>query len=151
MSLTFPYHLEQTSQPVVSLDGRTERPRPVVTVGLIGTTGTWPVRTLLDTGADDCIFPADIASRIGVDLTNAPTQTIRHIAGAVSQVQFVRIQLRLSNGQEFREWPAWVGFTSSKMRFPVLGYSGCLQYFTTTFHGDREQVELTINGRYPGT
>jgi hypothetical protein len=31
------------------------------------------------------------------------------------------------------------------------GYAGFLQFFTTTFHGDRELAELTVNSAYPGT
>ena len=52
---------------------------------------------------------------------------------------------------EQREWPAWVGFTAASMPYPVLGFAGFLQFFTATFHGEREEVELTINGLYPGT
>ena len=34
---------------------------------------------------------------------------------------------------------------------PLIGFAGFLQFFTATFHGDREQVELTVNALYPGT
>ena len=43
---------------------------------------------------------------------------------------------------------AWVGFTSAPIRHPLLGFAGFLQYFTATFHGDREEVELAVNGTY---
>ena len=44
----------------------------------------------------------------------------------------------------------WVGFTSAPLRQPLLGYAGFLQFFTATFHGDREEVELAVNAAYPG-
>jgi hypothetical protein len=37
------------------------------------------------------------------------------------------------------------------MQQPILGFAGFLQYFTATFIGDREEVELTVNSLYPGT
>lgn len=36
----------------------------------------------------------------------------------------------------------WVGFSPAISR-PLFGFAGFLQFFTATFHGDREQVELT--------
>ena len=32
----------------------------------------------------------------------------------------------------------------------LLGFAGCLQFFDALFHGEREEVELTVNGLYPG-
>ena len=59
--------------------------------------------------------------------------------------------LRLTDGREFRKWPAAVGFTPARLAYPMLAFAGCLQYFSATFHGDREEVELTVNSLYPGT
>jgi hypothetical protein len=61
------------------------------------------------------------------------------------------VTLRIATAQEQREWQAWVGFTSGKLRRPILGFAGCLQYFTSTFLGDREEVELSVNRLYSGT
>ena len=47
----------------------------------------------------------------------------------------------VTDGHEFREWPAWVGFTPASFAYPILGFAGCLQFFTATFHGDLEEVE----------
>jgi hypothetical protein len=61
------------------------------------------------------------------------------------------VTLRVADNQEWREWQAWVGFTSTKLRHPLLGFAGFLQYFTATLHGDREELELTVNSLYAGT
>jgi hypothetical protein len=58
--------------------------------------------------------------------------------------------LRLTDGVERREWPAWVGFSPAIQR-SLFGFAGFLQFFTATFHGDYEKVELTTNRLYPGT
>lgn len=66
-------------------------------------------------------------------------------------IRYAKVKLRLTDGIEFREWTGWVGFTSAALHYPILGFAGVLQFFTTTFHGDREEVELAVNRLYPGT
>jgi hypothetical protein len=61
------------------------------------------------------------------------------------------VRLRITDGQEMREWEAWIGFTPARLRYPILGFAGCLQFFTATFHGDQEEVTLAVNALYSGT
>jgi hypothetical protein len=106
---------------------------------------------LLDTGADDTTFPETLAEELGIDLSHAPTYTFAGVGGRPQTVRYAQVSLRVSDGQEFREWQAWVGFVNVVMIWPLLGFAGFLQYFTATFHGDDEEVELAINTIYPGT
>jgi hypothetical protein len=61
------------------------------------------------------------------------------------------VQLRITDGLENREWTAWVGFTSSRLKRPLLGFAGFLQFFTANALGDLEQVQLTVNNLYRGS
>jgi hypothetical protein len=65
-------------------------------------------------------------------------------------LRYAEVVLRISDGQEHREWPARVGFTSAPLHRPLLGFAGFPQFFTASFHGDRELAELTVNAAYPG-
>src|SRR5439155_8219908 len=103
-----------------------------------------------DPGADDTVFRDRDAVNAGIDLTNAPIMTAGGVGGATSLVRYAQVRLRLSDGKESREWPAWVGFTASPLRQPLLGIAGCLQFFDATFRGGREEVELVVNALYPG-
>lgn len=150
MTLRFPYWQGHSPHPIPSLGNQLIRPRPVVTVTLVGPTTSRPADALLDTGADDTVFRDRLATAIGLDLSNAPTRTLTGIGSAGQVVRYAQVHLRLTDGQEFREWPAWVGFTNTHLPFAVLGFAG-LQFFTTCFHGDVEEVELTVNALYPGT
>jgi predicted aspartyl protease len=127
------------------------RPRPVVTLALLGSTGSWTGTALLDTGADDSVFPEDVAALIGIDLTNAPPGAASGVGMVAAPIRYAEVQIRLTDGQEFREWPARVGFTSAPLKRGLLGFAGFFQFFTATFDGDREHVELTVNALYPGT
>lgn len=106
---------------------------------------------LVDTGADDTVFPEVIAQSAGIDLAGAPSATMAGIASRPQVIRYAYVTLRLTDGAEFREWPSWVGFTSARLIRPIFGFAGFLQFFTATFHGDREEVELTVNPLYPGT
>src|SRR5207253_7710425 len=100
---------------------------------------------------DDTIFSNSLAAQIGLDLTNAPSGTGSAIGMAMVPVQYAQVRLRLTDGIEQREWSAWVGFTPVGLPYPMLGFAGCLQFFTSTFHGDREEVELSPNSLYTGS
>ena len=150
MSLFFPYRVIPVYHSVVSLGGRWSRPRPLISVSVIGPNSTRPIEGRLDTGAHDTIFPERFAAQIGVDLTGAPSGQSTTANMAPTSVRYARVTLRLTDGVERCEWPAWVGFSPTIPR-PLFGFAGFLQFFTATFHGDREQVELTVNALYPGT
>ena len=150
MALCFPYGRFRTPLPVVPLGGQSVRPRPVVMVTVVGPIGAVAIDALLDTGSDDTAFPEKVASDVGLDLTNAPVRYLTGIGPAGYRVRYADVRLRLTDGIEYREWPALVVFTDAPLPFATLGFAGGLQFFTATFHGDREEVELTVNGLYPG-
>jgi hypothetical protein len=122
----------------------------LINVSVLGPLGTAVEESLLDTGADDTVFPEDVATQIGIDLTNAPTGGARGVGGGVGILRFVEVTFRLASTTEQRVWRAWVGFTSTRMWRPLLGYAGFLQYFDVTFRGAKEEVELVVNALYPG-
>jgi hypothetical protein len=151
VTLRFSYHRFKSSHPLSSLRGRTRRPRPIINVTLIGPTGAILRPALLDTGADDTVFPESVASAIGIDLAASPASSGMGIGLNVMPLRYAEVTFRIADNQERREWQGWVGFTSGRLRHAMLGFAGFLEFFTATFHGDREEVELTVNGSYPGT
>jgi hypothetical protein len=151
VTLTFSFRRFRVNHPLATLAGRAERPRPVIPVTLIGPVNARLLPCLLDTGSDDTLFPENLAGALGVDLTDAPTITGAGVGMVSLSVRVSEVTLRLANNHERRQWKALVGFTSSPLRQPLLGYAGFLQFFTTCFLGDRERVELTVNASYPGT
>jgi hypothetical protein len=149
--MRFPYQMTQAVRPAIALGGRWVRPQPLIHVSLVGSATTRPVLGILDTAADDTVFPDYVAARIGLDLSGAPTGSSSGVGRVPVQLRYAQVKLRVASGGEFREWPALVGFTSLPVRYPMLGFAGFLQFFTSTFHGDREEVELVVNSLYPGT
>jgi hypothetical protein len=150
MPLLFPYVQLPSRRPIIPLGGRMTRPRALVWVTATGPKNTSYERCLLDSGADDTVFPDSAATRLGIDLTNAPVGEATGVASTPVPVRFVQVPLRITDGREWCEWLAWVGFTAAPLRQPLLGFSGCPQFFHADFRGDREEVELTTNTLYAG-
>jgi hypothetical protein len=150
MTMRFAYVELSAPAPVVTLDGRLGRPYPIVPVSLIGPAATVARDGLVDPGADETVFPERDAIHAGIDLSQAPTTTHAGVGGVPVPVRFVKVKVRITDGQEFHEWITWVGFTAAALKRPLLGFAGFLRFFTTTFHGDREVVELTTNTLFPG-
>jgi hypothetical protein len=140
MSLVFPYHLVPIPQSAVALGGRSVRPRPLVNVGVIGPTGTIVRLAVLDTAADDTVFEEREAARLGLDLSAMPTNIMAGVGLIPYTVRYAQVTLRLTDGIEYREWPAWVGFTSARLNQPLLGFAGCLQFFSANFRGFNDMV-----------
>jgi hypothetical protein len=120
-------------------------------VTILGGTASLKLDGKLDTGADDSIFPAWVAAHIGLNLQQAPTGQATGLGSVSVPARYAQVRLRIARGGEQREWPAWVAFTHLPLGRPLLGFAGFLQFFTATFHGDREEAELTVNALYPGT
>jgi hypothetical protein len=151
MTMRFHYQRFKMRRPVVSLGGSFYRSRPIIRVTVIGPKGTCVEDGLLDTGADDTLFTDATAVKLGLDLTSAPVGEGGAAGGARFPVSYARVKLRVTDGHEFREWDAWVAFTKSAVRRPLLGIAGFLQYFHAEFQTDMEFVDLTVNGLYSGT
>jgi hypothetical protein len=150
--MKFPYMPATVKLPIPSLGGGLIRPRPIIAARVIGTTGTQLLDGLLDTGSDETVLEEWAAPLIGVDLTNAIRRDIG-LVGRVQpvQVKYVTVRFRITDGsQEIYEWPAVVGFTPTKLRYPLFGYAGFLQFFNTDFHGGDCEVILTPNKKFPG-
>jgi hypothetical protein len=148
--MKFRYKQIGVAQPVFSLGGRTTRPRPLLFISVTGPTSTKALEARVDSGSDETLCGENVANQIGVDLTHAPVETAFAANQGIMKVRMAQVTLRISDGIEFREWPAKVGFVAG-LRKSVLGFGGFLQFFKTTLHGDDELVELEVNRLYPGT
>jgi hypothetical protein len=151
MTLRLPYQLVPVPQVVVSLGGRWVRPRPLIGVTIIGPADSRLRMGLLDSGCDDTVFPESLAAILGVDLTNTPARQLSTAVTTAYPLRYAQVTLRISDGTEEREWPAWVGFTPARLNQALLGFAGFLQFFDTNLRGALEVAELTVNSLYPGT
>lgn len=152
--LRFPYQDERlTGFPPPSLPATaTVRWRPLVLVSIVGPTGKRRLfsRAVLDPGADDTIFPLAVSGLIDVSLRADTGHNLRW-RGQVFSLRFGDVELELTDGLETCRWSAIVGFSVAPLRYPILGLSGCLQFFDARFLGESHFVELETNASFAGT
>ncbi len=147
-----PYLLGWAKAGLPSLGGSLLRPRPVLAVRITGPTRSLLLDGLLDTGSDDTVFEERVASVIGVDLSHAEERQV----GLVGRTKLVRcryapVELQITDGlRETYRWTATVGFVSAPLRYSLLGYASCLQYFDAQFRGAEREVTLLPNASFPG-
>jgi hypothetical protein len=147
-----PYLQVSTHAPIPSLSNTLIRPRPIVAIRVTGPRSSSFLDAFLDTGADDSVFESRIARNIGLDLTAAPTRSIQLVGRPQPLVcRYAVVELRLAHAGEAYSWQATIAFVDVSLRYPLLGYAGCLQYFDATFCGADHEVEIVSNREYPGT
>jgi hypothetical protein len=76
MSLYFPYKLISLGHAIVPLGGRWVRPRPILSVSLLGPLG---------------VFPEEFAAIPGIDLRNAPEGFARDLGKGRVRLQYARV------------------------------------------------------------
>jgi predicted aspartyl protease len=150
MIFTVPGFASRT--PVVSLGGRRVRYKAIIPIRVAGPVTEEICQILVDTGADDVVFPVDLASRLGVNLSSAPQRQ----AGGVGHRQAVSIAfapviLQLEEGSEVFRWRAMVGFTAAPLRLPLLGIAGALEHFRTTLDVQARELLLIAHPSLPVT
>jgi len=146
VSVRFPYLAANPGQPGQFL-------RPFVPVAVIGSAASrYFPRALLDTGSEDTIFPAALASLIGVDLAaRRGRKNVVRWRGANYSLLFGNVTLEISDGSATICWPADVGFSDAPLPYVLLGGNAFLEFFDTTFLGWAREIELSPNVSFPGT
>jgi hypothetical protein len=104
----------------------------------------------LGPGADDTVFPLALAGILGVNLRTHIGHALRW-RGQAYPLRFGDVELELSDGIQICRWPAVIGFSQTPLRYPILGLSGCLQYFDATYLGEDRFVQLEANRSFGGS
>jgi hypothetical protein len=140
----------QVRGPRLTLGGGSIRHRPIIPVRITGP-GNFVVQdSLLDTGADETVFEEWIASAIGRDLSQAPTETVSHVGRPQLPCRYTTIELLVTDIRETYRWPALVGFVPVKLPYQILGHAGFLQFFDAEFRGAGRVVILTPDRSFLG-
>jgi hypothetical protein len=148
--MRFAYLALPSGRPIPSLRGSQIRHRPIIPVHLIGSTGSRLLGGNLDSGSDDTLFPLHLATRLGVDLTNAVEGEARSVGGPAVRYAYAPALLRVADGSEACEWTAIVGFIAAPLRWAILGHAGFLEFFDVQLLGERREALLAPNASFTG-
>jgi hypothetical protein len=126
------------------------RARPLIPVRLIGPSGFRDFhQTLADSGAVDSVFPDDLVDLLSVVVIPSGVNQLRWRGQAYS-MRYGQVQLQLTDGVSLLTLPTVVAFSTAPMAYPVLGHSGCLQFFDASFLGAAPELLLQVNAYFPG-
>ena len=119
---------------------------------VVGPSDMLSIKATLDSGSDDTIVPSQLASKLGIDLANAPLGESTAVGGRTFQYPYAEVELRLAtnNGDEMFIWNAIVGFSDARKTRGILGCAGMMEYFDVAFFGELHEVILTPNSSFPG-
>jgi hypothetical protein len=126
------------------------RLRPVIPIRITGPDDTALVDATLDSGSDTTLFPASLATVLGLDLANLAWD--RGIAVGGGEVPYRRIEaeLCLNDGAEKCTWIGSVCFIEYALKPALLGHESMLQYFNVLFFGVRCKINIRPNQSFPG-
>jgi len=65
-------------------------------------------------------------------------------------VRFAPVTLLLTDGREFCQWDAVVGFSTAPLRWALLGHSAFLDLFDVQLLGARREAVIIPNSAFPG-
>lgn len=128
--------------------------RPEVLVRIIGPTGDALLMGLLDTGAAHTVLPWQVAQEIGIVPDESQELPVAGFTGEQLAIAPGTVDFQIADGQQVFQWSAVVGFVQypdSGEEEAILGLTGCLDFFRTTFDGDAHQIELVPTPSFPGT
>lgn len=114
--------------------------RPVIPIKVIYKSITVPYEVLVDSGADTCIFDAQIAEILKIDLKKGREQKVSGITGIVESYYIHPVSIAIGGWKYKIE----VGFLPNIGRFGygVVGQKGFFDIFVVKFDLKKEEIEL---------
>jgi hypothetical protein len=93
------------------------------------------------------LFPEPIAKTLGIDLTNAPQQSITGVGGSRVLVRYAQLTLELRPVGHACRWQTWVGFAATQRW--LFGNFGGLEHFHFTLDPWNEEFMLDPRDSLP--
>ncbi len=128
--------------------------QPKIPVVLVGPTGELRFDALVDTGSDQTIFPLiDVEHITGLFIDRAITSEVRGRLEHHSEHLFFgpSCKIRLTADEELYEISLPIWFSDDGNSPAILGHSGFLDMFTTTFDGLHKELVIVPHEKFNGT
>jgi hypothetical protein len=114
--------------------------RPVIPIQIIYKNLSVPYEVLVDSGADFCIFDAQIADILDIELEKGEKNEVAGITGINAPIYFHDIQIKVG-GWPFKIRAAFLR-DIGKFGYGVVGQKGFFDIFVVKFDLFKEEIEL---------
>ena len=114
--------------------------RPVVPIEISCKNKSVIYEVLIDSGADICIFDAEIAQILRINILSGEKQTVAGITGTPEFYYIHEVTLNIGGWKH----KAKVGFLKniSKQGYGIVGQKGFFDRYSVKFNLNKEEVEL---------
>lgn len=114
--------------------------RPVIPIEVTYENTTVPYEVLVDSGADTCIFDAQIAEILRIDLRKGKEQKVAGITGMAESYYIHPVVITIGSWK----YKVKVGFLPNigKFGYGVVGQKGFFDIFVVKFDLLKEEIEL---------
>ncbi len=115
--------------------------RPVIPIEITANNVTVPYEVLVDSGADICIFDAQIADILNIDLKKGQRKEVAGITGKIEFYYLYPVVMNLAGKKHQIE----VGFLPNiaSLGYGVVGQRGFFDLFVVKFDLVEREIELT--------
>lgn len=114
--------------------------RPVIPIKITHREISVPYEVLVDSGADFCIFDAQIADILGIDVTSGKRDQVAGITGVLASIYFHNLTIEVGG------WPFVIKAAFlrdiGKFGYGVVGQTGFFDTFTVKFDLSKEEIEI---------
>ncbi len=114
--------------------------RPVIPIEIVHSNRSVPYEVLVDSGADFCIFDAQIAELLDIDVTSGNRREVGGITGVVEPYYVHPLTIRVGG----RAHQIEAGFLPNiaALGYGVLGQRGFFDIFVVKFDFVKAEIEL---------
>ncbi len=112
--------------------------RPIIPIRIAAADRWIDYEVLVDSGADICVFDAELAEDLGLDVTAGEPATITGATGSPQHVFIHPVELSIAH----RTFGARVAFMATPEPYGLAGQRGFFSQFRITFDQPDGQLEL---------
>lgn len=116
--------------------------RPVIPIKLKNKDQEIGYQVLVDSGADMCLFHAEIAEAIGVDIKNGEKREVFGVGGKASIYYWHKIIIEVGGWEYEIEAGFLPSVAGNSIPYGVVGQVGFFEFFKVIFNYSSGEVEL---------
>lgn len=114
--------------------------RPIIQIEVFGPRDSKTFVALVDSGADNCLFNAEVADVLGIDLSDAKRRNLTGITGTMEGYYLDEIKIKVDGMDKPVEIP--VCFIKSPTVGLLLGQEGFFDRYRIKFEKDHDTFEI---------
>lgn len=115
--------------------------RPVIPIKVKSADRSVSYHVLVDSGADICIFDAQVASALGIDVESGMSAPVGGIAGQTATYFIHPVTIEVG-GWPFKIQAGFLPVVAGGFSYGVVGQKGFFEHFVVKFDLQKAEVEL---------